>query len=120
MQRRDIGMPATFRVEANALAELAQHLEELLVVGRLTDWIMDVNPDNFARLIYNEERAFGHACGMARAVEVGHVALRIEIAEQRIIDVQLLGPSDERVTGIHADTKHLRIIGVEALKLGLI
>src|SRR6185312_8323249 len=81
---------------------------------------MHMDPGNLARLVHDKERALWHTRWVARAIEVGHLALWVEVAEQGICDAKLFCPGDQRVTGIHADAEHLRLERVEALQFGLI
>src|SRR5260370_31815757 len=81
---------------------------------------MDSDPGDLALLVDHDERALGHAAGVAHAEEVHDLALRIEVREQGIADAELFRPGGERVAGIPTDAPHLRVRGAEPRPRSLI
>jgi len=80
---------------------------------------MDLYVADFAGFVNHEQGTLWHAALVTHAIEVGDLALRIEVRQQGKRHAILLGPGIERISPVHANAGNQGIMLVEPPQIGL-
>src|SRR5205085_8989490 len=100
--------------------ELAEHLEQVFVVGLVAD-VVDVFVGEVAVLVHDEERALGKSFRPVRAVEACDLALRLEVAQEVVGEsAERLGPGGVAGDAVNGYAQDLGIVLPEAFEVGFV